>query len=43
MSDASLQSALEREHHEIDEGIEAFVASLGDDALWRPVLFALAG
>ena len=22
---------------------EAFVASLGDDALWRPVLFALAG
>jgi hypothetical protein len=22
---------------------EAFIASLGDEALWRPVLFALAG
>jgi iron-sulfur cluster repair protein YtfE (RIC family) len=28
MSDASLQSAHEREHHEIDEGIEDFVARL---------------
>lgn len=33
MSAASLQAALEREHHEIDAGIEAFVASLQEGPL----------
>jgi regulator of cell morphogenesis and NO signaling len=42
MSDASLQSALEREHHEIDEGIEEFVASLGaGEVRPAPLLSAL--
>lgn len=41
MPGETLQSALEREHREIDRGIEAYIARLGDGATATPLVEAI--